>query len=52
MGIRVRTLQLGWLGVDHELVLFPHPDPLHARELRRYALRWDYRERGRTIQEW
>ena len=26
MGIRMRSLQLGWLGLDHELVVFPHPD--------------------------
>ena len=26
MGIRVRCLQLGWRGLDHELVVFPHPD--------------------------
>jgi len=26
MGIPMRTLQLGWPGLDHELVLFPHPD--------------------------
>ena len=26
MGIRLRSLQLGWLGLDHELAVFPHPD--------------------------
>jgi hypothetical protein len=26
MGIRLRSLLLGWLGLDHELVVFPHPD--------------------------
>jgi hypothetical protein len=22
----MRSLQLGWLGLDHELLVFPHPD--------------------------
>jgi len=22
----MRSLQLGWLGIDHELIVFPHPD--------------------------
>jgi hypothetical protein len=26
MGLKVRSLQLGWLGLDHELAVFPHPD--------------------------
>jgi glyoxylase-like metal-dependent hydrolase (beta-lactamase superfamily II) len=26
MGIKLRSLQLGWLGLDHELVVFPHPN--------------------------
>jgi N-acyl homoserine lactone hydrolase len=26
VGTRMRSLQLGWLGLDHELIVFPHPD--------------------------
>jgi hypothetical protein len=26
VSIKVRSLQLGWLGLDHELVVFPQPD--------------------------
>ena len=26
MAVRIRPLELGWLGVDHELIVFPHPE--------------------------
>ena len=26
MAVRMRPLELGWLGVDHELIVFPHPE--------------------------
>jgi N-acyl homoserine lactone hydrolase len=40
MGIRVRSLQLGWLGLDHELAVFPHPDLILTVNRRSGQKRW------------
>jgi hypothetical protein len=34
MSIKLRSMQLGWLGLDHELVVFPHPDLVLAMNRR------------------
>ena len=40
MGIRLRSLQLGWLGLDHELVVFPHPDLVLTTSRRAGSKHW------------
>src|SRR5215212_1153318 len=40
MGIKLRPLQLGWLGRDHELAVFPHPDLILNVNRRSGKKRW------------
>jgi glyoxylase-like metal-dependent hydrolase (beta-lactamase superfamily II) len=40
VSIKVRCLQLGWLGLDHELVVFPHPDLVLNVERRSGQKHW------------